>query len=165
MWLKHQRPWGHSQPGSLSTGMKLSVLFFSLQIKVILDLRSYTAHEILLLYSISGIKVHHQKWQAQVRGGLDWGTNVWLTFASSMALEGIKIRGKAYIAPWRGLQWIPGILLNMSSVSLAFLARLFKTDSFSCLKGRCSAGHIWSGNKNTRRNYEVSKALPQMKHW
>lgn len=98
-----------------------------------------------------------------VKFKMDWGKNEQLTFASSMALEGIKMRGNAYKAPWRGLQLIPGTVLNMSSVSLAFSARLLRTDSFSCSKGRCSAWHSWSGNKNARENEDASRSLPWIK--
>lgn len=82
-----------------------------------------------------------------------------------MALEGIKIRGKAYKAPWSGLQWTPGTLLNMSSASLAFLARLFKTDSFSCLKGKCSVWHIWYSSKNARDNDDATRIPSRIKHF
>lgn len=145
--------------------MNCPVLFSSLKIKVMFYLRPYVVNEVLLQEWLHELTLAlEQKFiirsDKSVKVKKDWGKNDRLTFASSMALEGIKIRGKAYMAPWSGLQWIPGTLLNMSSVSLAFLARLFKTDSFSCLKGRCSVWHVWSGNTNARVHYSTKKPLP-----
>lgn len=49
------------------------------------------------------------------------------TFALSMAFCGSVIWGKVYMAPCTGLHLIPGTVLKVSSVSLAFSARFANT--------------------------------------
>lgn len=49
------------------------------------------------------------------------------TLALSMAFCGIVMRGKVYMAPCTGLQVMPGTVLKISSVSLAFSAKFDKT--------------------------------------
>lgn len=51
--------------------------------------------------------------------------------ASSTAFGGIKMRGKAYMAPWTGLHLIPGTAFRICSVSLAFSAKAPNTAVFS----------------------------------
>lgn len=49
------------------------------------------------------------------------------TLALTMAFWGRVMRGKVYMAPWTGLQVIPGTALKVSSVSLAFSAKAAST--------------------------------------
>lgn len=53
------------------------------------------------------------------------------TWASWIARGGMKIWGKAYIAPWTGLHLMPGTEFKISSVSLALWARASRTELFS----------------------------------
>lgn len=53
------------------------------------------------------------------------------TCASWTARGGMKIWGKAYIAPWTGLHLIPGTEFRICSVSLALWARASRTELFS----------------------------------
>lgn len=53
------------------------------------------------------------------------------TLASSTARGGMKMRGKAYMAPCTGLHLIPGTVLRVCSVIWAFSARAPSTALFS----------------------------------